>query len=68
MGAHQVIASLSLEFKDNLTSDEIEACVNRLETRVKHLHPEIVGLFIKPQTKQVWLQRLAERHRSAQQN
>lgn len=42
MGAHQVIASLSLEFKDNLTSDEIEACVNRLETRVKHLHPEIV--------------------------
>lgn len=68
MGAHQVIASLSLEFKDNLTSDEIEACVNRLETRVKHLHPEIVGLFIKPQTKQVWLQRLAERGRSAQQN
>lgn len=68
MGAHQVIASLSLEFKDNLTSDEIEACVNRLETRVKHLHPEIVGLFIKPQTKQVWLQRLAERRRSAQQN
>ncbi|MCG2573790.1 cation diffusion facilitator family transporter [Acinetobacter sp. ME22] len=68
MGAHQVIASLSLEFKDNLTSDEIEACVNRLETRVKHLHPEIVGLFIKPQTKQVWLQRLAERRHSAQQN
>ena len=68
MGAHQVIASLSLEFKDNLTSDEIEACVNRLEIRVKHLHPEIVGLFIKPQTKQVWLQRLAERRRSAQQN
>jgi len=25
MGAHQVIASLSLEFKDDLTSDEIEA-------------------------------------------
>lgn len=68
MGAHQVIASLSLEFKDNLTSDEIEACVNRLEMHVKHMHPEIVGLFIKPQTKQVWLQRLAERRRSAQQN
>jgi cation diffusion facilitator family transporter len=30
MGAHQVIASLSLEFNDGLTSDEIEACGNRI--------------------------------------
>ena len=45
-----------------------KASSNRLEMHVKHMHPEIVGLFIKPQTKQVWLQRLAERRRSAQQN
>ncbi|MFV5507513.1 cation diffusion facilitator family transporter [Acinetobacter sp. 197] len=57
MGAHQVIASLSLEFKDDLTSDQIEACVNRIETQIKQLHPEIIALFVKPQTKAVWLER-----------
>jgi len=56
MGAHQVIASLSLEFKDDLTSDEIEACVNRIEAQIKQLHPEIITLFVKPQTKAVWLE------------
>lgn len=61
MGAHQVIASLSLEFKDGLTSDDIELCVNRIEKDIKQIHPEIVALFIKPQTKQVWLERMKGR-------
>lgn len=57
IGAHQVIASLSLEFMDNLNSDEIEACVNRIEAQIKQIHPEIIALFVKPQTKAVWLER-----------
>ena len=57
IGAHQVIASLSLEFRDNLTSDEIEACVNRIEAQIKQIHPEIITLFVKPQTQKVWLER-----------
>ncbi|OAL88388.1 cation diffusion facilitator family transporter [Acinetobacter terrae] len=61
MGAHQVLASLSLEFEDNLSSDDIEACVNRIEAKIKQIHPEIVALFIKPQTKQVWLERMKGR-------
>ena len=61
MGAHQVIASLSLEFKDGLTSDDIEVCVNRIETKIKSIHPEIIALFIKPQTKAVWLERMKGR-------
>ncbi len=61
MGAHQVIASLSLEFKNNLTSDEIEACVNRIEAQIKQLHPEIVALFVKPQSKVVWQERMKGR-------
>lgn len=61
MGAHQVIASLSLEFKDNLTSDDIEACVNRIEAQIKQLHPEIVALFVKPQSKVVWQERMKGR-------
>ena len=61
MGAHQVVASLSLEFQDSLTSDDIELCVNRIETEIKKIHPEIVALFIKPQTQQVWLERMKGR-------
>lgn len=61
IGAHQVIASLSLEFKDNLTSDEIETCVNRIEAQIKQIHPEIVALFVKPQSQQVWLERMKGR-------
>ncbi|MFZ0331785.1 MAG: cation transporter, partial [Acinetobacter bohemicus] len=61
MGAHQVLASLSLEFEDHLQSDEIEACVNRIEAKIKQIHPEIVALFIKPQTKKVWLERMKGR-------
>lgn len=61
IGAHQVLASLSLEFEDNLSSDDIEDCVNRIEAKIKQIHPEIVALFIKPQTKQVWLERMQGR-------
>lgn len=61
LGAHQVLAALSLEFEDNLTSDEIEACVNRIEAKIKQIHPEIVALFIKPQAKKVWLERMKGR-------
>ena len=61
MGADQVIASLSLEFEDHLTSDDIEACVNRIEAKIKQIHPEIMALFVKPQTKKVWLQRMKGR-------
>jgi cation diffusion facilitator family transporter len=61
MGADQVIASLNLEFEDHLTSDDIEACVNRIEAKIKQIHPEIMALFVKPQTKKVWLQRMKGR-------
>ena len=61
LGAHQVLAALSLEFKDNLTSDQIEACVNRIEAQIKQVHPEVVALFVKPQTQRVWLERMKGR-------
>ncbi|WP_286731243.1 cation diffusion facilitator family transporter [Acinetobacter sp. UBA1297] len=61
LGAHQVLAALSLEFKDNLTSDQIEACVNRIEANTKKVHPEVVALFVKPQTQKVWMERMKGR-------
>ncbi len=54
MGPEQVVAALSAEFEDRLTTPEIEACVNRVEAAIKARHPEITTLFVKPQTPETW--------------
>ncbi len=54
MGPNQVVATLSAEFEDALTTPQIEACINRIETQAKAIHPEILSLFVKPQTAETW--------------
>ncbi|MFC5437651.1 cation diffusion facilitator family transporter [Rhodanobacter umsongensis] len=54
MGPNQVVAALSAEFEDALTTPQIEACVDRIEKQAKVAHPEIISLFIKPQTAETW--------------
>ena len=46
----QVIANLSVEFDDDKTTPQIECAVVALEDRVRAHHPEVVALFVKPQT------------------
>jgi cation diffusion facilitator family transporter len=46
----QVVAALSLEFKDPLTTPEIEKTVAAIESRICKLHPEVVSIFVKPQS------------------
>ena len=46
----QIVAALSVEFEANLLTAAIEAAVECMEDRIKSAHPEIVTLFIKPQT------------------
>ncbi|MBV8633059.1 MAG: cation transporter [Burkholderiaceae bacterium] len=50
LAPHQILAALSVEFEDHLATPQIEALVIEMETRLHALHPEIVALFIKPQT------------------
>ncbi|MEO6138115.1 MAG: cation diffusion facilitator family transporter [Luteimonas sp.] len=57
MGPDQVVAALSAEFLDALTTPQIEACVNRIEDAVKLDHPSVSVLFVKPQTQEVWRER-----------
>ena len=57
LGPEQVVASVSAEFEDRLTAPEIEACIERLETAVKQAHPEVVTLFVKPQSTGTWAAR-----------
>lgn len=54
MGPDNVVAALSAEFRDGLDSNDIEACVNRIEAAIKHSHPIVSILFVKPQTREVW--------------
>jgi len=49
LGPHQVVAALSVDFKDTLSALEVERIVASLEDRVREAHPEVVSLLIKPQ-------------------
>ena len=46
----QVVAALSLEFRDPLTTPEIEKAVATIEQRIREKHPEVTSVFIKPQS------------------
>ena len=46
----QIVAALSLEFADELRAAEIEDQVIAIERKVRAAHPEVVALFVKPQT------------------
>ena len=59
LGPDQVVAALSAEFEDALTTTQIEACVTRIEHALKAKHPAVSALFVKPQTQATWKQRMA---------
>jgi cation diffusion facilitator family transporter len=50
LAPEQVVASLSLEFKDQLTTPQIEKAVETIERRIREAHPEVVAVFVKPQS------------------
>lgn len=57
IGPEEIVAGLSIEFEDHLTAQDIEACVERLEARLRKEMPQISRLFVKPQTAGTWEQR-----------
>jgi len=57
MGPDQVVAALSAEFEDTLHTTDIEQCITRVEHAVKSRHPVVTVLFIKPQTRELWMAR-----------
>jgi divalent metal cation (Fe/Co/Zn/Cd) transporter len=54
MAPDQIVAALSLEFADDLRTPQIEQAVTEVEQRIKAAHPEVVSLFIKPQTQKTF--------------
>jgi divalent metal cation (Fe/Co/Zn/Cd) transporter len=57
IGPEDIVAGLSIEFEDHMTAPEMEACVERLEARLKTEMPEISRLFVKPQSAGTWERR-----------
>ncbi|MCE7032962.1 cation diffusion facilitator family transporter [Lysobacter sp. GX 14042] len=64
VGPETIVAALSAEFEDALDTPRIEACVNRIEAAVRERHPEIVALFVKPQTPGTWRRRIQRLERT----
>ena len=50
LGPNQIVAMLSLEFSDSMLAPQIEEAVVSLEKKVRVENPEIVAVFVKPQT------------------
>jgi cation diffusion facilitator family transporter len=50
IGPSQVLVALSVEFADNLRTADLESKVAEIEDRIHVLHPEVIALFVKPQT------------------
>jgi cation diffusion facilitator family transporter len=50
LAPNQIAAAISLEFADEARAPEIERRVTEIERKVRSAHPDVVALFVKPQT------------------
>src|SRR5664279_2463927 len=57
----QVLAGLSLQFPPDLRATQIEESVIDIERQIRASHPEVVTLFIKPQTDATWKEAIRRR-------
>jgi len=49
MAPDQVIASLDVEFDDDLTIPEVEKLIGRIEGGLRDRHPKLARVFIRPE-------------------
>ena len=56
-----IVVLLSLEFEDRLCVPELEEVVLEIERVVREKHPQVVSLFVKPQTPRAFREALRER-------
>jgi cation diffusion facilitator family transporter len=58
LGPRQIVAALSVEFQEALSTAQIEHCVNRIERAIGQAFPDVVTLFVKPQSAETWRRRI----------
>ncbi|WP_186420007.1 cation diffusion facilitator family transporter [Bosea sp. CS1GBMeth4] len=59
LGPDQIVVALSLEFRDDRSTADIEACVERIERTLRQGRSDIASVFVKPQTSASWRARRA---------
>jgi cation diffusion facilitator family transporter len=47
LGPDEILLNMQVDFKDTLSAREIEAAVQRLETAIRHQHPDVQHIFIE---------------------
>ncbi|MFZ2237157.1 MAG: cation diffusion facilitator family transporter [Dokdonella sp.] len=58
LGPDHVLASLSAEFEDALTTGQVEDSIRRIESKIRESYPQLSALFVKPQTPETWRRQL----------
>jgi len=51
LAPRQVLVNVSLDFENDLSSDDVEAVVSDLETRMREAFPEVTRVFIEAQSR-----------------
>lgn len=49
VGPHDILLNLSVDFRDGLSSQEIEAAITHMEKQIKKAHPRVTRVFIEAQ-------------------
>jgi cation diffusion facilitator family transporter len=50
----QIVAALSVEFTDDMRVTQVEQSVMHMEEQLREAHPELITIFIKPQTPETY--------------
>src|SRR5262245_9122056 len=50
IGPNQIMVAISVQFADHLITSDIETKIAEIEDQISVLHPDVVAVFIKPQT------------------
>ena len=66
MGPDQIVAALSIDFANELTAQDVERIVAEIERKVRGEHPEVVTLFVKPQSDAAFREAIAQRYGDGQ--
>jgi cation diffusion facilitator family transporter len=66
LSPHQVIATLSVEFEDELTVPQLEQLIGRIEAELRKDHPDLFRVFVRPTPSLEPLRHLKEEIRRAE--
>ncbi|HET7136378.1 MAG TPA: cation diffusion facilitator family transporter [Casimicrobiaceae bacterium] len=65
MGPSQIVAALSVDFANAMSAHDVERLIEDIERKVRAQWPEVVSLFVKPQSRRAYEAALARNYGDA---